>query len=1080
MYSSHNSRVEALYSDTIETYLQASRLSFDVNHDEQCLKRAVDWLKRNNPLVEEYIEKVIFDRNRRYPAMHCSDLTELRSTNRPDILMNDDAYDAETKNENFRHFRLSEKDDLRSFNDVIDKNHPNLKALIFPVLYFENHDHYQRLFDFRCSISKETLFKNAQRKLNMTVSHFRNDWYWSAWIYLKVEKRRIFQNSAKLMKDAKTRLKIERLTTSNIIKKNFYGAWSIIDENQTFVISAQLRTKSLYFQFAQVKINILTSTIDLSQLFLTLIFFEKWLKYQEILRSTDEKDITPNNRSWKTVQYYHFRWLSLKKYVLRDSKMFEFEELKKLIERQKFQNRDVIHTHNLLWTTILIEQLIAKNYIRTDMPNPEKKSKLHKLVSQHQIHTCRKNLCRKNLNDDIEICRKSFPASLSAITHRIDDDLRYTYKRITKTNRWISFYNSVILIIWKTHMNIQYCTSDDLTAYVNKYVTKPEPKKLYDTNENDQTLQSHLMTRRMKSMKIMMLLLSYDIFRCTREIRYLITARSDERSAQIKSAWMLLQKQIEDVDSNPFYRDIIEKYFDKPINEKFNDLTYFKYYADYKIDVFKEEPLTNDEKQSFKRRKSMLIQTTQRRLCDDDAFFYDRLLHIHSWRSKVEILEITSTDEVFSTYRDHFVTRWSAEYIKLQKWHTSKTKISKIETNNSFFETFEKIVSINSKKQNQMIRDRLQHMRANLKRSLTNTTVLDLKEKQLTTYNYITTQFLFHVIRESRDATFFVTEKRKTNKSFLLSSLKNWLMRHNWSYVKTAPTDIAVNHIDDKTLHSSFEIANKNDSSASYRSCVMQNNEMYEKVKVYRALIIDEISMISDELFSFLSELLARMHQNIYSFEDIHVIVFENLMQLSSVTERQVFHASQWRYLTSMFLIRLHRHDKNSKFDKMLKTIRMNNVTNEIMTTLLKRYHEFNVQSLTNRSTTLMSLKIKIKELNKLMLKRCCSDVSYEHKAVNRQQKRILMKNSHLKQFKKKINLSQTITVVKEAKIMFLNNTKIRREISNESCDLIIKIDEDEHSVVTFSKADDIEIITCVKRLHVSLIYVHRNCVSNR
>ena len=73
----------------------------------------------------------------------------------------------------------------------------------------------------------------------------------------------------------------------------------------------------------------------------------------------------------------------------------------------------------------------------------------------------------------------------------------------------------------------------------------------------------------------------------------------------------------------------------------------------------------------------------------------------------------------------------------------------------------------------------------------------------------------------------------------------------------------------------------------------MQNNEMYERIKIYRAFIIDEISMINDELFNFLNELFARMHQNIYFFENIHVIVFENLMQLFSIIERQVFHASQ-------------------------------------------------------------------------------------------------------------------------------------------------------------------------------------------
>ena len=103
-----------------------------------------------------------------------------------------------------------------------------------------------------------------------------------------------------------------------------------------------------------------------------------------------------------------------------------------------------------------------------------------------------------------------------------------------------------------------------------------------------------------------------------------------------------------------------------------------------------------------------------------------------------------------------------------------------------------------------------------------------------------------------------------------------------------------------------------------------------------------------------------------------------------------------------MFFTKFRRHDRNSKFEAMLKTIRMNKVTNEIMTILLKKYHEFDIQSLTNRSIVLMFLKINVKKLNQLMLKRYCNDVSYEHNAMNKKQITVLTKNTHLRQFKKK------------------------------------------------------------------------------
>ena len=44
-----------------------------------------------------------------------------------------------------------------------------------------------------------------------------------------------------------------------------------------------------------------------------------------------------------------------------------------------------------------------------------------------------------------------------------------------------------------------------------------------------------------------------------------------------------------------------------------------------------------------------------------------------------------------------------------------------------------------------------------------------------------------------------------------------------------------------------------------------------------------------------------------------------------------------------MFFTKSRQHDRNSKFETMLKTIRINKIINEIMTTLLKKYHEFDI-----------------------------------------------------------------------------------------------------------------------------------------
>ena len=88
-----------------------------------------------------------------------------------------------------------------------------------------------------------------------------------------------------------------------------------------------------------------------------------------------------------------------------------------------------------------------------------------------------------------------------------------------------------------------------------------------------------------------------------------------------------MQKQIEDDNFNPFYKNAVEKYFDKPTTDKFETFIYFKYHVNYKIDTVKNKLFTADGKQLFKKKKPMLIKTTQRRLCDKNTFFYNRLFY---------------------------------------------------------------------------------------------------------------------------------------------------------------------------------------------------------------------------------------------------------------------------------------------------------------------------------------------------------------------------------------------------------------------------------------------------------------------
>ena len=174
------------------------------------------------------------------------------------------------------------------------------------------------------------------------------------------------------MIERKKRQMIERFVTTKLIKQNAYEFHTIINENLTIIISIQLRIDFIYWIQIEQKINIIMKITCRFHLFFTTTFFEKWFEYVEILTNTNNRNIISNNRFWKTVIYYHFRWKIFKIHFLRNSKIFDFEKLEKMIKRIKFQLKNVIHIHVLFWIQKFIFEMIVENFIRTNISNKKK------------------------------------------------------------------------------------------------------------------------------------------------------------------------------------------------------------------------------------------------------------------------------------------------------------------------------------------------------------------------------------------------------------------------------------------------------------------------------------------------------------------------------------------------------------------------------------------------------------------------------------------------------------------------------------------------------------------------------------
>jgi len=136
---------------------------------------------------------------------------------------------------------------------------------------------------------------------------------------------------------------------------------------------------------------------------------------------------------------------------------------------------------------------------------------------------------------------------------------------------------------------------------------------------------------------------------------------------------------------------------------------------------------------------------------------------------------------------------------------------------------------------------------------------------------------------------YFITGSAGTGKSYIINMIKNMLDRKQSNYILLAPTGVAAQNIDGKTIHSKLLIKI---AQGGFQTKVFTDKELRDDLINVETLIIDEISMVSDKLLDFISNLFAGLHNNALAFGGINVIVVGDLAQLPPITGQPVFNAT--------------------------------------------------------------------------------------------------------------------------------------------------------------------------------------------
>lgn len=184
----------------------------------------------------------------------------------------------------------------------------------------------------------------------------------------------------------------------------------------------------------------------------------------------------------------------------------------------------------------------------------------------------------------------------------------------------------------------------------------------------------------------------------------------------------------------------------------------------------------------------------------------------------------------------------------------------------------------------------------------------------------------------------FYTGAAGTGKSYLLHSIIGKLRAKygEKSVAVCAPTGLAAINIRGETIHKWAGIGLGREDKKALAQKVRGNKKNKERWLSCRTLIIDEVSMLSAELFDKLNFIAKHIRQDERPFGGIQLVLTGDFFQLPPVVERSsaspyVFKADSWHEAiqNKVVMTQVFRQKGDTKFIDMLNQLRMNQITNE-------------------------------------------------------------------------------------------------------------------------------------------------------
>ncbi len=192
----------------------------------------------------------------------------------------------------------------------------------------------------------------------------------------------------------------------------------------------------------------------------------------------------------------------------------------------------------------------------------------------------------------------------------------------------------------------------------------------------------------------------------------------------------------------------------------------------------------------------------------------------------------------------------------------------------------------------------------------------------------------------------FITGSAGTGKTYLLNKFTFYLKSRKIIPTIVAPTGIAASHLQGQTIHSFFSLGIRDEIDDSYIEFLLDKKYLQTRFKKLKVLIIDEISMVSPEIFSSIDRILKAFKGNNTPFGGVQTILSGDFFQLPPISrvpkeKRFAWQSTSWKALDlkTCYLQEKFRQDDNVLIT-ILDEIRSGQVSSDSYDVLNSRHHK--------------------------------------------------------------------------------------------------------------------------------------------